>query len=399
MLTRFRVDNFRSLLNTEFIPAGINLLIGPNNAGKTNLSSALRFLALTSEHTLDVAMLMTVGERWNLTNFNVPSNHDIELETDCTLTHEEQPLRFSYRLKLRARKGDVGDSQSLAVVEEVLKVSGGRFKETPLLQNQDGQTKMLHEEGYAQNRPKSPMCVQAKVGTEATMLSQLYELENNPRAILFRRYLRSWAYYNFSPDVLRLPDVARDAACLLSNGANLSRALFALHNEKPRIEKRLIEIARVLEPRLDLFSFSAPDPEHVHLFVEDKAEHRQSARGISDGTLRFIAMAYVILMAEQSVNGTGSAPLIIIEEPENGLYVGHMKSLIERVDTNGKTGQFIFTSHSPYFIDLFDNNLAGIHVIKPGPSSSVLVKPDIEKLKHLLDEMPLGEMHFREMLA
>jgi predicted ATPase len=377
----------------------MNLLIGPNNAGKTNLASALRFLALTSEHTLDVAILTTIGERWNLTNFNVSTNHVIELEADCTLTYESEPLRFSYRLKLRARKGDIGDSQSLALDEEVLKVSGGRFKDTALLQNQQGQTSMLHEEGFAQNHPNSPYHVRAKVGTDGTMLSQLYELENNPRAILFRRYLRSWAYYNFSPDSLRQPDVARDAAAILSNGANLSRALFALHNEKPRVEKKLIETVKVLEPRLDLFSFSSPDPEHVHLFVEDKEEHRLSARGISDGTLRFIAMAYVVLMADQGGNGTGGPPVIIIEEPENGLYVGHLKALIERIAPDGKAGQFIFTSHSPYFIDLFDKNLAGIHIVKPGQPSSVLVKPDVEKIKHLLEDMPLGEMHFREMLA
>jgi predicted ATPase len=346
-----------------------------------------------------VAILTTIGERWNLTNFNVPGSHDIELEADCTLTYEGEPLRFSYRLKLRARKGDVGDSQSLVLEEEVLKASGGRFKDTALLQNQQGQTSMLHEEGFARNHPHSPKYVQAKVGTEATMLSQLYELENNPRAILFRRHLRAWAYYNFSPDVLRQPDVARDAALLMSNGANFSRALFALHNEKPRIEKRLIEIARVLEPRLDLFSFSSPDPEHVHLFVEDSKEHRLSARGISDGTLRFIAMAYVVLMAEQGGNGAGAAPVIMIEEPENGLYVGHLKSLIERIDPDGRAGQFIFTSHSPYFIDLFDKNLTGIHIVKPGEPSSVLVKPDVEKIKQMLEDMPLGEMHFREMLS
>jgi predicted ATPase len=399
MLTRFRVNNFRSLLNTEFIPAGLNLLIGPNNAGKTNLSSALRFLGLTSEHPLDSAIVTTVGERWNLTNFHVPSNQDIELEADCTLTYEGEALRFSYILKIRARKGEVGDSQSLAVVGETLRASGGRFADTVLLKNEGGQSEMLHEEGFAQNRPNSPYYVHARVGTEATMLCQLYELENNPRAILFRRYLRSWAYYNWSPDFLRSPDVARDAGCILSNGANLSRALFALHNEKPRLEKRLIEVSKVLEPRLDLFSFSSPDPQHVHLFVEDEAAHRISARGVSDGTLRFIAMAYVVLTADQGINGSGFSPLIVIEEPENGLYVGHLKSLIERVDLDGKAGQFVFTSHSPYFIDLFDNNLAGIHVIKPGQPSSVLVKPDTEKVKRILGEMPLGEMHFREILA
>jgi predicted ATPase len=222
---------------------------------------------------------------------------------------------------------------------------------------------------------------------------------NNPRAILFRRYLRSWAYYNFSPEALRLPDVAPDEAIILSNGANFGRALMALHNENPRLERRLIEIARFLEPRLDLFTFSLPDPGYVHFFLEDDKAHRLSARSISEGTLRFMAMIYVILMAQQVDQTAGGAPVITIEEPENGLYAGNLKPLIERIDPSGQAGQFIFTSHSPYFIDLFDKDLAGIHLVKPGEPSSVLIKPDLEKIRPLLDQMPLGEIHFREMLG
>jgi len=37
--------------------------------------------------------------------------------------------------------------------------------------------------------------------------------------------------------------------------------------------------------------------------------------------------------------------------------------------------------------------------MKPGVPSSEIKKPDIEKTKKLLEQMPLGEMHFREMLG
>jgi AAA15 family ATPase/GTPase len=56
MLTRFTVNNFKSLLNFEFKPAGVNLLVGANNAGKTNLCSAIRFLGLTASSTLHDAV-------------------------------------------------------------------------------------------------------------------------------------------------------------------------------------------------------------------------------------------------------------------------------------------------------------------------------------------------------
>ena len=120
---------------------------------------------------------------------------------------------------------------------------------------------------------------------------------------------------------------------------------------------------------------------------------------MSDGTLRFLAMAYLILNAADPSDPTAPKPLMIIEEPENGLYVGHLKTLLERIDRTGKNGQFVFTTHSPYFIDLFDNYLEGLNLVKPGKPSSVLIKPDSERLTKLLKEMPLGELHFRELIG
>jgi predicted ATPase len=230
------------------------------------------------------------------------------------------------------------------------------------------------------------------------MLSQLYELENNPRAILFRKYLQSWNYYNFSPESLRLPEVARDDGTLLSTGANLSRVLFDLHNEKPRLERELINTVKQVEPKLDLLSYSSPDPDHVHIFFEDENGNRVSARSTSDGTLRFLAIAYVVLIGAQVTRSQGFVPLVIIEEPENGLYVGLLKPLMQRISSMGQDGQFIFTSHSPYFIDLFDSNLTGIHIVSAGSPSSVLSHPNLEGVRRMLDEMPLGEMHFRDLL-
>lgn len=403
MLKRFRANNFRSLLNIEFRPAGMNLLVGPNNAGKTNLCSALRFIGHSSQHTLDVALLGTLGERWNVTNFFAPEATNLDFEVECELSFKGELLRFTYSLRLEsarsASRNDGVGSESVRVVEELLKATGGRFADTVLLENRAGRVQMLHEEGFVRKDVNSPYYAKATAGTNATMLSQLYELENNPRAILFRRYLQSWGYFNLNPDLLRLPDVARDDGALLGSGANLSRAIFDLHNQKPRLERKLIDALRTLEPKLDLFSFSAPDPEHVHLFGEDEKGHRFSTRSMSDGTLRFLAIAYVILTAGQNAETEGFAPLTIIEEPENGLYVGHLKPLLERIEPGGEVGQFIFTTHSPYFVDLFDKCLEGVHVIKSGIPSSVLTRPDPSKLKQLLEDMTLGELHFHDMLT
>jgi predicted ATPase len=413
MLKRLYVNNFRSLLNFEFKPCGMNLLIGPNNAGKTNLCSALRFLGLSSMATLENAALVAVGETWNLSNVYIESRQ-IEFTMECTLPYKGQQLDFKYELILEAVPVGPDLRKPLRLVREELVVTGGGFQQGVLLGNEKGQAKLLDEEHFDQGgiespgerldrltegRAVSPKYTETQAPDDATMLFRLLAGSNNPRASLFRTYLAFWFYFSLQPEALRSPDVVRGYTFLRHDGANLARSLFVLHNERPRLEKNLIQWVNSLEPKLDLFTFVNPDPEHVYLFLEDESDHRFGTRGISDGTLRFLAMAYVILEGSKLRGEDVLTPLVIIEEPENGVYVGQLKPLFKRIDASGKGGQFIFTSHNPYFIDLFDSNIDGIHVMKQGKQSSILVRPEPEKVRKLLDQMPLGEMHYREMLG
>ena len=89
MLEFFYVNNFRSLLNTKFCPVGANLLMGPNNAGKTNLLSAIRLLGLTSAYPLETAIRNAVGETWNITNV-YESENTMTLGVRCSLPYENE---------------------------------------------------------------------------------------------------------------------------------------------------------------------------------------------------------------------------------------------------------------------------------------------------------------------
>ena len=398
MLKRFRVSNFKSLLNVEFKPVGLNLLVGPNNSGKTNLCSALRFLGLTSSGTLENAAKAALGETWNISNVYVSENEKtIELEVEATLSDQGEQLEFDYLLRIAAERDSSSLRQTLKVSEEVLKLTGGKFKQTPLFENRNGQAKFLNETLFREG--SGSLIADVETPQDATMLSHMFHSGATRSANLFKRYLQSWSYYNLHPHALRSPEVVTETTLIGHDGSNLSKVLYALHNEKPRLERKIIEMVRTLEPKLDLFTFTSPDPDSVYLFLEDQAGNRFSTQSISDGTLRFMAMSYLILTQGNLGDASGPAPLILIEEPENGLYVGHLKPLLEKIDRSGQFGQFVFTSHSPYFIDLWDSNLEGIHVLKPGKPSSVLARPNPEKIRQLLDQMPLGEMHYREMLG
>jgi predicted ATPase len=398
MLKRLRVNNFKSLVNVEFRPAGVNVFIGPNNSGKTNLCKATQFLGLTATGSLQDAIQKTLRESWNITNAYSGGNL-IEIEVDCLVPCEGNQLEFNYRLQIAAQKSDPLGKQSLEVAKEVLKLTGGEFRQMPLLERERASVEALDEVDFLRG-PEFCMQFENRLRMESgtTALNQICASERFPHTVLFKRYLQSWAYYSLNPAALRSSDVSRSKPGLLADGSNLCATMFRLHNEKPRLEKQIIEIVKALEPKFDLLSYSFPDPESVFMFVEDQEGHRFGTQSISDGTLRFMAMTYLILSAAER-DENEPPPLIIIEEPENGLYVGHLKPLIERIDKDGKGGQFIFTTHSPYFIDLFDGMLEGVHVMKPGKPSSVLTKPDPDRIRELLKQMPLGELHFREMLG
>ncbi len=395
MLSRFRVSNFRSLINIDFRPTGLNLLIGQNNAGKTNLCLALRFVGLSSSSSLEEAALSALGETWNVTNVYL-EDRSLEFEVEARLLDAEQYLDFAYSLKLTAERSAAtsGSASALFVSEETLRATGGGFQQTSLLENRDGQVRLLHEKRFL-SKAASEHYVETTAPTDATMLSRLYDLDTNRRANLFKQFLQSWLYYSLCPYALRSPRVKLHRSLILHDGGNLSKTLFNCHNEKPRTERRIIEALRALEPKLDLLSYKSPDPESVFLFLEDKDGNRFSTQSLSDGTLRFLAMAYLIHACAEA---RAPKPLVVIEEPENGLYVGHLKPLLQTIDLSGANGQFVFTSHSPYFIDLFEKNLTGVHLLKPGRPSSVLVAPNSAKLSTLLQQMPLGELHFREMI-
>jgi predicted ATPase len=351
--------------------------------------------------SLDDAAAACTAEPWNLLNVYIPKE-SLSLSATCELTLADELLSFSYELTLASEKGPRAQPRGrpFSVSSEILRLSGGKFADTVLLENRGGQVRLLHEKRFLRRlAPGSePDYVDTIAPTDTTMLFRLYDLETNQRSNLFKRYLASWGYYNFDPTRLRNNQARAMETILEGSGSTLSSVLSTLHSARPRLEKKLIDAVKLLEPRLDLLSFQTPDPEHVYMFFEDRQGNKFGVNNISDGTLRYLAMCYLVLVGDDGVAERGGPPVTIVEEPENGIFVAHLKNLFEKIEPSGRQGQFVFTSHNPYFIDLFDASLQGLFFIKGGETHSTLIKPDPAKLQERLGKFSLGEMHFKGLL-
>ena len=390
MLQEFRVDNFKSLINIVFKPQGTNLLLGMNNSGKTNLCQALRFVSGTSHRPLDACADEFVVGRSGMTNFSLDKS-TTDFYVRAEIPHDKEGLlTFEYELTISPPRDRIRDT-TVRLEREVLRVTGGKFDGTVLFENLGGRTRLLPEKDIMNGVPHY---VETTVPVDATMLQRLYDLEANPIANHFKHYLIGWTYYDLSSDAMRGSAYKPHETVIMPDGRNLSSVLYWLKTANEREYRKLLNIIQEMEPELDLVNFYTGAENNVFMFFEDKEAHSLSAMDASNGMLRFLALAYILLIQPLG----GSSPLCIIEEPENGIYVGFLRTLFKMTDPSPGYSQLVFTSHAPYFIDLFEDHVDVVFVRDRRKGHTSLTQPDAAKVKARLEHFPLGEQHFREML-
>ena len=389
MLQEFRVDNFKSLINIVFKPQEVNLLLGRNNSGKTNLCQALQFVGGSSFLPLDECAEQVAGGRFGMTNFAFDKS-TIDFYVRAEVPYDEEKLMFEYELTISPPQSSM---KEIRVDQETLTATGGKFDKTILLENISGRIRLLHEKDFIdgmENYEKKSAPV------DTTMLQRLYDGETNARANHFKRYLGNWVCYDLSPTAMRESDYKPNEFVLSTDGSNLASVLYWLKTTNERDYRLLLKFMQQIEPKFDLINFFVGSDSVVFMLFEDSDGHSLPAWNVSNGTLRFLALAYVLLFQTQLI--MDSRPLLMIEEPENGIYVGFLKTLLEMTDWS-QGPQIIFTSHAPYFIDLFDKYLDGIFLLSRGDQHTSITQPDIDKVKTRLEKLPLGEQHFQEMLG
>lgn len=353
VLKTFRLHNFRTFLNTEVSFTNRHLIIGRNNSGKTNLCFALRFLGATATSDFATSLLAIPGGLTEITNWALDKTQ-FDLSCTCELPFDGQLCTYTYDLSLSVDSAH-GRSQpgqlALHVAEERLVIDGPGFGSMTLLENDGHEAQMLHEgsdEGYT---PKT------RAPADATMLSKLYELDTNRRAISFRQYLSSWSYFSLSPEAMRWGWSGEPSmhAGLVGRGDNLATVLYSTKNLNERLYRRVVKDVQLVEPELAAINFIVAPDQAAMPFVELRNRPRASWVGLSDGTLRCLALAFIVEAVGSAHDAdTVPAPLVMIEEPENGIYPGQLRRVFDLFEERAPAGQFIFTSHSPYFIDLFD---------------------------------------------
>ena len=420
MLTRLKVSGFKNLVDVDVRFGPFTCVAGVNGVGKSNLFDAIRFLAALADKTLLDAALAVRAERGQApdvrglfhrrgdqrdeqmrfeTEMIVPPTavDDLGKEGNAKTTILRYGLELAYR-QPDARNLATGGGEFEITYEELGYIQKGQAREhllfdhspswrdaavvgarrSPLISTdaRDGRTVIkLHQDG---NQGRSSL--HAAASLPRTVLSSGNASES-PTVLCARREMASWRLLQLEPSALRKPSGFTSPTQLGTDGLNIAAALHHLARTAPhtgtapdeaavycRIANRLSELIGCVDSvRVD----RDEKRELLTLVLKELSGTELPARALSDGTLRFLALAVLEM-------DTRSGGVICLEEPENGIHPARIPAMLrllqdvasdveEEVDAANPLRQVIVNTHSPA-------------VVGEAPDDSLLVAEAMETL-------------------
>jgi len=391
MITRIKINGFKSLLDTELYFGPFTCIAGANAIGKSNFFDAIVFLSHLADNTVLHSAKSIRSENQKHSNikdvFFRSGNQYLEtirFEIDMVVSKTAEDdlgqkaeasitsLRYILELKLN---DDANEKEPIEIVREELKpitltetrkkiyfekskewvdsVVSGRRASTPFIST-DGDKIKLHSDSKDKRGGRTTEFIAKKM--PRTLLSTV--TAESPTAFLARHEMRSWMMLQFEPSALRQPNSIFEVknSTITAVGHNLPATLYRLHNEhnEKDIYQLLTNRLKELVDNVDEIMVDNDEKRDLlTLHIRLKDGLILPAQSLSDGTLRFLGLAAIEVDTDKNV--------ICIEEPENGISprkIEEMINLLEDmatdksdvVDKDNPFRQVIINSHSPLVV-------------------------------------------------
>ena len=175
-----------------------------------------------------------------------------------------------------------------------------------------------------------------------------------------------------------------------SDGGNLASVLYKLKNDNSRYYERIVSYIKIVAPFFDDFVLE-PSSNSIQLkFKEINSDLELGSFRLSDGTVRFICLATLLLQPKETI-----PKIIIIDEPELGLHPVAIDILAEMLSVASNHAQIFLTTQSERLINHFEpKNIIVINRKKDhnGRFYSDFTKLNNESLKDWIQDYSMSEM-------
>ncbi len=358
-LDEIHVTGYKSFRELTLKLNSLNILIGANGAGKSNLISLFRLLNQTVDENLQLFVQQKGGAETFL-HFGQKTTSAINI----LLTFGQN----GYRVKWVPTVDD-----RLIFAEEACGFFKGQYVNEHWKNLGTGHRETLLKEAA---KP-SPLIV--------------------PSYVL--KYLNNWKLYHFhdtsdSALVKKVHDI-NDNRFLKPDAGNLAAFLLRLQKSGQEHYEAIRDTVRMVAPFFDDFILHPMPENDMKIRLEWKERGSDSpflAHYLSDGTLRFICLATLLLQPPARLPST-----IVIDEPELGLHPYAINVLASLLRSAATQTQIIAATQSVTLINQFDPQDLLV-VDRRGPESTI-ERLDDSQLIEWLEDYTLGELWEKNVIG
>lgn len=379
LLRHITLQNFLSFgpegVSVELHP--LNVLIGPNASGKSNLLEALAiFRALPGDLQAAIREGGGIGEYL----WKGPQRSDsAAVEVSVTDPDPFFSELINHRIRL-IEAGAVAEIASETVVPKSL-ADPGSAEFLPLYIFSDGSGMILPKDKERPHR-----LTNLKSGQ--SILSQRRDPERYPDLAFLADQFGSivlFQEWNFGRRTLaRLPqptDLPSDF--LLPDASNLGLVLHDLWQTSAKREELIGYLQRFYEPAR--FISTRIYGGSIQLYIEEEGGRLIPATRLSDGTLRYLCLLAILLHPDPP-------PVIGIEEPELGLHPDILPTIAELLRKASARTQLFVTTHSDTLVSALSDVPESILVCEATPDGTTMRRLEAEPLREWLEKYSLGEL-------
>lgn len=349
-LSRLILSGYKSITACDIELGKLNVLIGANGAGKSNFIGFFRLIRKILDQQLQAAV-GTAGGPDAMLHFGRKKTEEMSAE-----------LYFGnngYKFKLKPTQ----DNRMMFARECLWRNMRGDYRP------QSG-----HFESYVESQKGS-----------------VYDYVVPP--------MRSWRVYHFHDTsqsaLVKQVHGINDNEYLRDDARNLAAFLYLLKNHHEAHYKRIVKSIQLVAPFFGDFHLrpTVDNKEKIQLeWTEAGQDVPFTASALSDGTLRFICLAVVLLQPEEFMSAA-----ILIDEPELGLHPYAIAVFGALMKSASEQHQLIISTQSVELVNEFDAD--DLIVVDKENGASTFKRPDVEALAEWLNEYSLGDLWKKNLLG
>lgn len=350
-LQKLSLSGYKSIRSIENLELrSLNVLIGANGAGKSNFISFFKLLHELIEGRIQLHVAQRGGP-------------DALLHYGRRVTPRLEARLFFGRNGYTFRLVPTVDNRLIFSWEQ-LWFDGDYATVTPVLGSG-------HAESLApgQMQPGSPHSKLAAYIVPAIQAWRLYHFHDTSDAANVKRI-----------------NAINDNLFLRSDAGNLAAFLYRLRAENPTEYGQIRDCVRLVMPSFDDFLLRPwpQDPNSIALeWREQASDFPFLAHQFSDGTLRFICLATLLLQPRLPST-------VLIDEPELGLHPYAIQMLASLLRSASTRTQLIIATQSVPLIDQL--GLEDLVIVERSDGASTFKRLQRAEYEHWLEEYSLGEM-------